>query len=73
MFTVETDFDLTKVTIMDESDQVDDFILRFAEEGIYLSQFDESRNRDKTIYLTTKMFNDMLIALNSKDGTFITR
>jgi len=71
MFTIETDYDLTKVTVMDQSNQVDDFILRFAEEGIYLSQWDENERRDKTIYLTNKMFNDMILAFNSTDGTFI--
>lgn len=71
MFTIETDYDLTKVTVMDQSNQVDDFILRFADEGIYLSQWDEHERRDKTIYLTNKMFNDMILAFNSTDGTFI--
>ena len=71
MFTVETEFDLTKVTVMDETGGVDDLIVRYAEEGIYLSQWDEHERRDKTIYLTNKMFNDMILAFNSTDGTFI--
>lgn len=71
MFTVETEFNHSKITVMDETNQVSDFIGTFAEEGIYLTQWDEQANEEKTIYLTSKMFNDMMIAFNSPDGTFI--
>jgi len=73
MFTVETEFDLTKVTVMDETGSVDDLIVRFAEEGIYVSQWSEHDKREITIYLNDKMFNELMLAYNSKDGTFITR
>ena len=49
MFTVEHEFDLSKVTIMDENNNVDDFIIRFASDGIYFSQWVESENRHWTI------------------------
>jgi hypothetical protein len=71
MFTVETEFDHSKITVMDETNQVPDFIGMFADEGIYLTQWDENANEERTLYLTTKMFNDMMLAFNSTDGTFI--
>ena len=73
MFTVETEFDLTKVTVMDETGGVEDLIVRFAEEGIYVSQWSEHDKREITIYLNDNMFNELMLAYNSKDGTFITR
>ena len=73
MFTVETEFDLTKVTVLDETGGVDDLIVRFAEEGIYVSQWSEHDKREITIYLNNKMFNELMLAYNSNDGTFVTR
>jgi len=73
MFTVETEFDLTKVTVLDETGGVDDLIVRFAEEGIYVSQWSEHDKREITIYLNDKMFNELMLAYNSNDGTFVTR
>ena len=54
MFTVEHEFDLSKVTIMDENNNVDDFIIRFASDGIYFSQWVESENRYVSLNVSAK-------------------
>ncbi|MDA8883052.1 hypothetical protein N9I00_01480 [bacterium] len=73
MFTVEHEFDLSKVTIMDENNNVDDFIIRFASDGIYFSQWVESENRHWTICINQKMFSEFLLALDKSEGMFITK
>lgn len=73
MFTIETEFDHTKVTVMDEHTGKEDLIVRFADEGIYLSQWSENLNQHQTIWITEQMFQEFMYSLDSKDGTFITR
>mgnify|MGYP003152512253 CR=1 FL=1 len=72
MFTVETEFDHTKVVVMDDNGQRNDLIVRFTCDGVYLSQWYNLENRYHTIWLTNKMANEAIISLNSKDGTYKT-
>lgn len=71
MFTVETEFDHTKVVVMDDTGQHSDIEVRFTEDGIYLSQWYEDENKYHTIWITEKMFDEMFLSLQSKDGTFL--
>lgn len=73
MFTVETEYDYTKVTVMDDTGGHEDMIVRFAEEGIYLSQWNEKLNSYQTLWINEKMLDEFLISLQSEDGTFLTR
>lgn len=71
MFTVETEFDHTKVVVMDDTGQHSDMTVRFAEEGVYLSQWYEDENRYHTLWVTNKMIAELILSLDSKDGTFL--
>ena len=71
MFTVETEFDRTVVTVMDETGKREDLIVVLSEQGIFLKQYDEDDCRHLTLCLTEKQISDMYLALNSTDGTFI--
>ena len=71
MFTVETEFDRTVVTVMDETGKQEDLIIVLTEQGIFLKQFDEHDHRELTLHVTEKQISDMFLALNSTDGTFI--
>ena len=71
MFTVETEFDRTIVTVMDETGNREDLIVVLSEQGIFLKQFDEAQVRNIVLHVTEKQISDMYLALNSTDGTFI--
>jgi len=73
MFTIETEFDYTKVTVMDEHTGKEDMIVRFGDNGIYLSQWSETLNQHHTIWITEQMLQEFLYSLDSQDGTFIAR
>ena len=72
MFTVETEFDHTKVVVMDDTGQHNDITVRFTEDGIYLSQWNEKENNHHTLWITEKMLSEMMLSLDSKDGTYKT-
>lgn len=71
MFTVETEFDRTVVTVMDETGKQEDLIIVLSENGIFLKQFDEHDQRELMLHVTEKQISDMLLAFNSTEGTFI--
>ena len=71
MFTVETEFDHTVVTVMDKTGEREDLIVVLREEGVFLKQYDEYAGRTLTISLSEKQVSDLFLALNSSDGTFI--
>lgn len=70
MFTIETEFDHTKVVVMDDTGTHSDMTMRLTEEGIYLSQWYENENKYHTIWINEKMLSELLLSLDSKDGTF---
>tara|TARA_B100000035_G_scaffold261500_1_gene232646 strand:+ start:183 stop:407 length:225 start_codon:yes stop_codon:yes gene_type:complete len=72
MFTVETEFDHTKVVVMDDGGQRNDLIIRFTADGIYFSQWYNDEQRYQTVWLTDKMLSEAIFSLNSKDGTYKT-
>ena len=45
MFTVETEFDHTKVVIIDDTGKHNDMTVRFSEDGVYMFQWYEDENR----------------------------
>ena len=72
MFTVETEFDYTKVVVMDDTGRHNDFVLRFTGDGIFLSQWYNLENKYHNVCISDKMLNEAIISLNSKDGTYKT-
>lgn len=71
MFTVEHEFDYTKVVIMDDRDEEDDVILRLCEDRVYIQQYVEEEGRHHTIILTNEMFTQLKLALDAQEGAFL--
>lgn len=71
MFTVETEFDHTVVTVMDQTGKCEDLIAVFDVNGVKLKQYDEKSGNMCVVQLTEKQINDFYLAINSTDGTFI--
>jgi len=71
MYTVETEWDHTKVVIIDDTGQHNDLTVRYTEDGVYMSQWYEKENRYHTVWVTNKMVAELILSLQSEDGTFI--
>ena len=72
MFTIETEFEYTKVTVMDDNGKREDLIVRFGEEGIAFSQWHEPTQQHQTLWITEKMLSELMVSLDQKDGTYQT-
>ena len=59
MFTVETEFNQTVVTVMDETGKREDLIVVLSEQGIFLQQFDEDEGRNLTLHVTETQVSDL--------------
>ena len=72
MFTIETEFEYTKVTVMDDSGEREDLIVRFGEEGIAFSQWHEPTQQHQTMWITEGQLNELIASLDQRDGTYVT-
>lgn len=57
---------------MDDTGEREDLIVRFSEEGIYLTQWNESMKQHQTLWIKEKMLDELIISLQNKDGTYLT-
>jgi hypothetical protein len=72
MFTNEFDHDLTTITIMDETGENSDLIIDAYDDVVYIHQYDEDYEIDTIIEITPDMFNDLINAIHSTEGSFRT-
>jgi hypothetical protein len=72
MFTNEFDHDLTTITIMDETGEHSDLIIDAFDDVVYIRQYDEDWDGDTILEITTDMFNDLINAIHSTEGSFRT-
>lgn len=73
MFTNEFDFDATITTVLDETGEHPDVQLIIDDSGVFIRQFPHKDNRPAdVIFMSHKMFNDMIEALKHSEGFFVT-
>lgn len=72
MFTNEFEENATITTVMDEAGELEDVQLVIEDGGVYIRQYTEKGSVD-VIWLTHKMFKDMLEAMNQSEGFFVTK
>jgi hypothetical protein len=72
MFTNEFDHDLTTITIMDETGENSDLIIDAYDDVVYIRQYDEEYEIDTILEITPDMFNDLINAIHSTEGSFRT-
>jgi|TARA_B100001094_G_C17816305_1_gene616280 hypothetical protein len=72
MFTNEFDHDLTTITVMDETGENSDLIIDAYDDVVYIHQYDEDYEIDTIIEITPDMFNDLINAIHSTEGSFRT-
>lgn len=72
MFSNEFEPECTVTTILDETGEHQDVQLVIHNDGVYIRQYTESETVD-VIWLTHKMFKDMIEAMGYPEGFYQTR
>lgn len=73
MFTNEFELGATITTVLDETGEHPDVQMIIEDEGVFIRQFPKQDNRPAdVIFMSHKMFHDMLAALKQEEGFFVT-
>lgn len=73
MFTSETQFNHTLVTVVDDLDNYQDLCVKLYDSHVEIYQWDDTRGEYRIITISTKMFSEFADSLNNPDGAYITR
>ena len=73
MFSVEHEFDSTTVTILDDSGDEEDVAVILFDDVVYIRQYLADTDAADIISMTPKMFNELMAAWNSADGSYVMR
>lgn len=73
MFTIETEFDYTVITSLDERGSFEDIEVVLDEEVVYLAQAMPESNKRQILEITYQQFKDILIAIDLPDGAYYAR
>tara|TARA_R110001606_G_scaffold365889_1_gene520864 strand:- start:82 stop:312 length:231 start_codon:yes stop_codon:yes gene_type:complete len=68
MFTNEFEYDLTTITVMDETGLYDDLIIDAFDDVVYIRQYDNELEIQTILEISTNMFNDLINAIHSPEG-----
>lgn len=72
MYTVETDFDETKIVILDDTGDVEgeDLEVILTEDYVCFQQWDSELDMSSLILISTNMWEELLCAINSSEGAY---
>lgn len=70
MFTVETESNQTVVTILDTTGQMEDIEVIFDDDGVWMRQFDNSRNEYELLFLMHNQWRSLIASLDCTEGTY---
>lgn len=73
MFTIETLFNHSLITLIDDKNQCAELEIKLYENCIEFHQWDENTNQYNMILLSTDMFNELIESVNKPDGSYIKR
>lgn len=71
MFTIETDFDETLITIMDDTGELEDVGVILYEDYVHFRQWNEKSQRYDVVTLSPEMYYKLMKAWKLPDGTYI--
>jgi inosine/xanthosine triphosphate pyrophosphatase family protein len=72
MFSVETEFDYTIITILDNKNKYEDVQYILSDDKVYIRQFNEEHDAFEVIEMSAAMFNEMGLAMKKTDGVYLT-
>lgn len=70
MFTVEHEFDSTIITTIDQEGKEQDVEVIMDEQSIFFRQWSEETSCYDLIEMSSQQLNDIVAALNSKEGAY---
>tara|TARA_B110000093_G_scaffold183366_1_gene233998 strand:+ start:4909 stop:5151 length:243 start_codon:yes stop_codon:yes gene_type:complete len=70
MFTIETDFDYTAITTLDEEGNFEDVEVVLDEEVVYIAQVLPECDSRQILELSYQQFMDIVVALDLPDGAY---
>lgn len=71
IFSNEFDFDEITITIMDETDEVEDVHVIITDDQVFIRQWDDDREKYEIICMNPKMFFEMQEAMKHPAGLFM--
>lgn len=71
MFSNEFDFDEITITIMDETDEVEDVHVIITDDQVFIRQWDDDREKYEIICMNSKMFFELQEAMKHPAGLFM--
>lgn len=72
MFTNEFEFDHTVTTVLDETAGFEDVQLVIDDGGVFIRQYNEAAAEHDCVIMSHKMLNDLIMAMKTKEGVFMT-
>lgn len=70
MFTIEHDFDTTRVTLIDEDGTQDDIVIRVEDHGVTVEQTDPASGAVETVAFSPSQLAELRAALNLPEGAY---
>ena len=71
IFSNEFDFDEITITIMDETDEVEDVHVIITDDQVFIRQWDDDREKYEIICMNSKMFFELQEAMKHPAGLFM--
>ena len=72
MFTIEMDHDEIEITVMDDTGHSEDVKVHLFDDIVYIRQFEDDTDSVNAIAMSPDMWDELVAALNSPEGTFRT-
>jgi len=73
MYTVEFDQDDIEITILDDSNNYEDLKIDAFTDIVYIRQWNEELDRFTVIAISPEMWEELISAIQSPEGAFVTR
>jgi hypothetical protein len=72
MFTNEFESDATVTTILDETAAHEDVRVYIEDNGVFISQYNETLDKNDLIVMTHQMFYELMAAMKTTEGVYRT-
>ena len=70
MFTIETEYDCTVVTSLDEGGRMEDIEVFLDEDRVYISQLLPDSDRTQVLEISYQQWLDVMVAMDLPDGAY---
>ena len=73
MYTVEYEHDTFEIVVLDDSGYEDDLRVEIESDAVFISQFNSVLNEEMSIRITPQMWDELLSAVKSPEGAYLSR